>query len=118
MTTFQTTLTAARFRRTSAVVTVAGALIAIGIAALFLTLGGPEGSSHTAVRHSAPIPYHRTYSPQIQRHATVVPAAPREARVADAVQGQRREALPAPATGARPTAATLLNPRKSYGAIP
>jgi hypothetical protein len=93
MTAIQTTLTPARNRRTSTVVTAAGALIAVGIAALFLALAGPTRSIHTAIRHPAP-----TYHPLIQYRGTGAP--------------------PATATGARRTTPTLVNPRKSYGAVP
>jgi hypothetical protein len=49
-----TILRPARIRRTSAVLMAAGALIAVGIAALFLALASPTRSSHTAIRHPAP----------------------------------------------------------------
>jgi hypothetical protein len=93
MTTIQTTLTPARFRRTGAVLTAAGALIAIGVAALFLSLGSPTRSTHTAIRPPAP-----THYPLIQYRGTGAP--------------------PATPTGARATTPTLINPRKSYGAVP
>jgi hypothetical protein len=93
MTTIQTTLTSARIRWTSAVLTAVGALIAVGIAALFLALASPTRGSHTASRHPAP-----TYYPLIQYRGTGAP--------------------PATATGARATTPTLVNPRKSYGAVP
>jgi hypothetical protein len=93
MTTIQTTLTPARIRRTRAVVAAAATLIAVGITALFLLLAGPTRSSHTAIRHPAP-----TYYPLIQYRGTGAP--------------------PITATGARPTTPTLVNPRKSYGAVP
>jgi len=89
MTTIQTTLTPARTSRTSAVVAAAGALIAVGIAALFLVLASPTRSSHTAIRHPAP-----TYYPLIQYRGTGAP--------------------PATPTGARATTPTLINPR-AYG---
>lgn len=93
MTTIQTTLTPARTRRTSAIVAAAGALIAVAIAALLLTLASPTRISRTAIRHPAP-----TYHPLIQYRGTGAP--------------------PATATGAHPTTPTLVNPRKSYGAVP
>jgi hypothetical protein len=93
MTTIPATRMPARIRRTSAVLTAAGALIAVGIAALFLSLASPTRSSHTAIRHTA-----ATYYPLIQYRGTGAP--------------------PATPTGARPATATLVNPRKSYGAVP
>jgi hypothetical protein len=93
MTTVQTTLTPARTSRTSAVLTAAGALIAVGIAALFLSLASPTRSNHTAIRHPPPTGY-----PLIQYRGTGAP--------------------PATVTGARATTRTLVNPRKSYGALP
>ena len=88
MTTIQTTLTPTRFRRTSAVMTAAAALIAVGIAALFLSLGSPTRSTHTAIRHPAP-----TYYPLIQYRGTGAP--------------------PATATDARATTPTPVDPRLS-----
>jgi hypothetical protein len=93
MTTIPATLMPARIRRTSAVLTAAGALIAVGIAALFLTLASPTRSSHTPIRNPAPIDWQL-----IQYRGTGAP--------------------PATATGARATTPTPVNPRKSYGAVP
>jgi hypothetical protein len=70
MTTIPATLMPARIRRTSAVLTAAGALVAVGIAALFLALAGPTRSSHTAIRHPAP-----TYYPLIHYRGTGAPPA-------------------------------------------
>jgi hypothetical protein len=99
MTTIQTAQTPARFRRTSAVVTAAGALIAIGVAALFLALAGPTRTSHVAIRHSVPM-YHGTYYPRIQHHGTNYPL----------IQYRGTGAPPATATVARPTTPTVARP--------
>jgi hypothetical protein len=93
MTTIQTTLMPARIRRTGAVLMAAAALIAIGIAALFLALASPTRSSHTAIRLPAPIDW-------------------------QLIQYRGTGAKPATATGAGATAPDLVNPRKSYSAVP
>lgn len=99
MTTIQTALRPARFRRTSAVVAAAGVLIAVGIALLFLTLAGStRTTAHAAIRHPAPAPYHGAYYPLIQYPGT--------------------GAAPATTSGARPTTPALSSPRTSYGATP
>jgi hypothetical protein len=89
MTTIPTTLRPARIRRTGAVLTAAGALIAVGIAALFLALASPTHSSHTAIRHPAPTDWQL-----IQYRGTGAP--------------------PATASGARTITPTVINPR-AYG---
>jgi hypothetical protein len=115
MTTIQTTRMPARIRRTSAVLTAAGTLIAVGIAALFLTLASPTRSSHTAIRHPAP-----TYQPLIQYRGTDAPPATATGARATTptdyplIQYRGTGAPPATATGARATTPTLVNPRLSY----
>jgi len=119
MTTIPATLMPTRIRRTSAVLTAAGALVAVGIAALFLALAGPTRSSHTAIRHPAP-----TYYPLIHYRGTGAPPATATGARATTptdwqlIQYRGRGAPRATATGARATAPTLVNPRKSYGAVP
>lgn len=89
MTTIQATLIPARLRRTSAVLIAAGALIAVGIVALFLALASPTRSDHTAIRHPAPTDWQL-----IQYRGTGAP--------------------PATASGTRATTPALVNPR-AYG---
>ncbi len=72
MTTIQPALTPRRFRRPSAVLTAAGALIAVGIAALFLALAGSSRTSHVAIRHSVAL-YHGTYYPRVQHRGAYYP---------------------------------------------
>jgi hypothetical protein len=114
MTTIQTSPTPARFRRISGVVTAAGALIAVGIAALFLTLAGPTHTNHSAIQDSAPAEYHGTYYPLVQHSA----ATQYHGTDYSLIQARASDAPRVTATGARPTTRTLVNPRKSYGAVP
>ncbi|MBV9421473.1 MAG: hypothetical protein JOZ98_01050 [Solirubrobacterales bacterium] len=97
MSTIQTTLTPAPIRRSSAVVAAAGALLAVGIAVMFLVLASPTRSSHTVIGHPPP-----TYYPLIEYRGTGAPPPTRAT----------------PLTPGAPPTTALLRAEHSYGAVP
>ncbi len=92
MSTIQTTLKPTRTRWTYALVTAAGALIAVGVTVVFLALTGVGRTNHPITSHPA-----ATYYPLIQYRGN--------------------GAAPATAARTRPTTPTSLSPRTSHGAV-
>jgi hypothetical protein len=91
MSTIHTTLQHTPTRWPRAIVTTAGALIAVAVVVMFLALAGESRGHHAAISHPTP-----AYYPLIQYRGTGAP--------------------PASTAGTPPTAPG--SPHKSYGAVP
>ena len=106
------------------IVTIASALVAVGVVALILVLagGGSSGhavSSHRASGHHPLIQYRATSAPRVTSNAE--PTVSHAGATLDPETGQMHGgAVLSPATAAQKhaTAPASLMPRKSYGAVP
>jgi hypothetical protein len=124
MSTIQTTLCVTPRRWSATLVTTIGALVAVGVAVLFLTLSGPSHRNPATASHPA-----QTYAPLIQYRGTGAPPATvnphtdqtHDGAVVDPETGQiHGGAVPSPAGAAGAQTKTAASPRsrKSYGAVP
>ena len=120
MSTIQTTLRATPSRWSATVLTAAAALIAIGVAVLFLAYAGGGGANRAATSHPTPTLATRhpapTYYPLIQYRGTG--AAPAALAPEPGQMHGGRGVAPASAAQAHPTAPTSVSQSKSYGAVP
>jgi hypothetical protein len=124
MSTIQTTLCVTPRRWSATLVTTIDALVAVGVAVLFLTLSGPSHRNPATASHPA-----QTYAPLIQYRGTGAPPATvnphtdqtHDGAVVDPETGQiHGGAVPSPAGAAGAQTKTAASPRsrKSYGAVP